>query len=311
MRATLLLPASRRFGGQAFSTAAARVLGRGDRLPDATQGRRAQLLRHFRLVPNHWPVAALTRQADAGDAAGSAWLRADPCHVLPDINGARLLACGEGLALAREDVDALLPALRPLFGDAGLTVDAPVPSRWYVRLPPGTAWPDFAEPEEALGTDVFDHLPLGPGERRWRTLLSEAQVLLHNHPWNARRAEQGKAPVNSLWFWGGGVLPDHVGSAHAAYSGDDETGIALAHAAGVLGPRRARFEGVDRDTVFDLASLRDPAVLERDWLAPALSALAEGRLDALEVDSEDGLRVVLRRNHRWRFWRRPLKEPAA
>jgi hypothetical protein len=304
MRATLLLPAAGRFGGQRLSVAGARALARADRLPDGPQGRRAQLLRHFRLVPNHWPVAALTRQADASDAAGAAWLRADPCHVLPDINGARLLACGEALQLAREDVDALLPALKPLFGDAGFQIDAPTPSRWYLRLPAQSTWPEFAEPGEALGTDVFDHLPQGPENRRWRTLLSEAQVLLHNHPWNARRAAQGKPPVNSLWFWGGGVLPDHVESPHAAYAGDGETGIALAHVAGLSVTRQAGFSGVDRDTLFDLVRLRDLEALERDWLLPALAALSERRLDVLEIDTGDGLRLALRRSHRWRFWRR-------
>ncbi len=306
MKATLLLPAAKRFGKQALSADAARAIGRADRLPDASEGRRALLSRHFRLVPNHWPVAALTREADAGDAIGAAWMRADPCHVLPDINGARLLAHGESLALSREDAEALLPALRPLFGDAGFPLDAPVPSRWYLRLPAEARLPVFAEPDEALGTDVFDHLPDGsPEGRRWRTLLSESQVVLHNHPWNARRVAQGKPAINSLWFWGGGVLPDHVDSAHSRYCGEDEVGISLAHAAKILSPPRARFDIDEGDSVFDLVASRDLSVLERDWLLPALSALRDGRLSSLEIDSEDGLRLALRRGQRWRFWRRP------
>lgn len=307
MRATLLLPAARWFGSQLLSVDSARALGRADRLPDASEGRRALLSRHFRLVPDHWPVAALTREADAGDAAGSAWLRADPCHVLPDINGARLLAHGESLALTREDVDALLPSLRPLFGDAGFPIDAPVPSRWYLRLPAGAQWPAFVEPEEALGTDVFDHMHAGGADgRRWRTLLSEAQVLLHNNPWNAQRVAQGKPAVNSLWFWGGGVLPDHVESVHARYSGDDETGIALAHAAKVLAPLQRSFQAGEGDVVHDLVAQRDLAAFERDWLRPALLALHDGSLTSLQIDTEDGLRLALSRGHRWRFWRRPL-----
>lgn len=306
MRATLLLPAAARFGRQSLTAHIARALGRADRAPDAAGGRRALLSRHFRLVPHHWPVAALTRAADAGDAHGAAWLRADPCHVLPDLNGARLLAHGETLALTREDADALLPALRPLFGDAGFPIDAPEPSRWYLRLPAGARLPVFAEPDDALGTDVFDHLPgTGPDGRRWRSLLSEAQVVLHNHPWNARRAAQGKPAVNSLWLWGGGVLPDHVTSPHSHYSGVDETGIALAHAAGILAPWQAAFSIGEGDRVFDLVAARDLSALERDWLAPALAALRDGRLASLGIDTEDGLRLDLQRGQRWRFWRKP------
>ncbi|TDK23411.1 phosphoglycerate mutase [Luteimonas aestuarii] len=311
MKATLLLPASRRFGAQSLSPEVARALGRADRLPVVAEGRRALLSRHFRLLPNGWPVAALTREADAGDAAGAIWLRADPCHVLPDINGARLLAHGESLALTREDVDALLPPLRPIFGDAGVPIDAPTPSRWYLRLPTGSIPPDFSEPDDALGTDVFDHLPGGSADgRRWRTLLSEAQVVLHNHPWNARRVEQGKPAVNSLWFWGGGALPDRVQSPHTRYAGDDETGISLAHAAGILAPPRERFEAGEGDVAFDLVATRDLAALEREWLAPALAALRDGQLEALGLDSEDGVRRVLHRSHRWRFWRSPLAGPS-
>ncbi len=305
-RATLLLPAAARFGGQRLGGAIARALGRADRAPAGEGGRRAQLLRHFELVPNHWPLAALTRQADAGDAAGAAWLRADPAYVRPDINGARLLAIGEPLALTGEDVTAFLPALRPLFGDAGFPIDAPAPSRWYLRLPAGTKLPAFAEPEDALGADLFEHLAEGSEGRRWRVLLGEAQVVLHNHPWNQRRAAQGKPAVNSLWFWGGGALPDFVRSPHAAVHSDVEAARALARAADIDRPLPSRFDATTgADAVFDLTAQRDLAALERDWLLPALAALADGTLRALALDLEDGSAFELARGQRWRFWRRP------
>src|SRR3546814_12513382 len=78
-------------------------------------------------------MAALTRQMDAGDAAGAAWLRADPSYVRPDINGARLLAIGPSLGMDEEDRTAFLPALRPLFGAAGFPLDTPTTSRAEVR----------------------------------------------------------------------------------------------------------------------------------------------------------------------------------
>ena len=75
----------------------------------------------------------------------------------------------------------------------------------------GAKLPAFAAPDEALGDDLFDApARQAPEGRRWRALLSEAQVVLHNHPLNAQRVAAGLAPVNSLWFWGAGALPDHV-----------------------------------------------------------------------------------------------------
>ncbi|MGJ4728669.1 phosphoglycerate mutase [Luteimonas sp. SDU101] len=301
--ATLLLPAARRLGAPSAGVAAA--LGRADAVGGLGDGRRAQLRRHVRLVPDHWPVAALTRQLDAGDAAGASWLRADPCRIQPDINGARLLDHGDTLGLDADDVAQLLPALKPLFGDAGMPIDAPVPSRWYLRLAPSTPLPTFAEPDDALGDDVFEHLAEGSEGRRWRVLLTEAQVVLHNHPWNQRRMESGRRPVNSLWFWGGGRLPDQVQSPRTRFHGGDELAAALATLAGNAAALPARFEAGEGDVLFDLSTLRDGEVLERAWLQPALASLSAGSIDALVLDTADGATFTLRRRQRWRVWRRP------
>ncbi|MGX5731245.1 phosphoglycerate mutase [Pseudoxanthomonas beigongshangi] len=299
--ATLLLPARHRLAGQSLPVDVARALGRADRHTEQG-GEREQLRRHFRLVPDHWPVAALTRQLDAGDAEGATWLRADPARVSPDMNGARMLAYGEALGLDGEDVAQLLPALKPLFGDAGLLLDAPQPTRWYLRLPPDARLPLFAPIGDVLGDDLFAHLPEGDDGRRWRALLTEAQIVLHNHPWNARRIAAGKAPVNSLWFWGGGRLPQSVGTRFRQVKGQDTVLRALARAAGV----GAEGEGGTVDALIDLRHLRQLDMLARDALQPLLAALVRGELRVLELDFEDGERFTLRRDQRWRFWRRPL-----
>ena len=49
--ATLLLPGRDRFGGQPLPEPLARALGRADRSTNAEPGERAQLLRHFALLP--------------------------------------------------------------------------------------------------------------------------------------------------------------------------------------------------------------------------------------------------------------------
>lgn len=306
-RVTLLLPEAGCFGKQSLRTDVARALGRSDAMPQRDSGRRAQLLRHFVPTPRHWPIAALARQADAGDAAGATWLRADPVHIRPDINGARLLAYGDALSVDAEDRDALLPALRPLFGDAGFPIDAPAPARWYLRLSREARLPDFTDPSQALGEDVFEHLADGADGRRWRALLSEVQVVLHNHPWNAKRMAQGKAPINSLWFWGGGALPERVASAHTALYSNDESAVVLARAACTVAPLPARWAEVGGDAVFDLDGERDLARLQQDWLLPALNSVGSGHLDTLDIDLADGRAFRLGRNQRWRFWRKPLR----
>ncbi len=75
---TLLLPERHCLLGTLRGDAVVRALARADRITGGC-GERAQLGRHFELVPASWPVAALTRQIDVGDAAGAAWVRAGSC----------------------------------------------------------------------------------------------------------------------------------------------------------------------------------------------------------------------------------------
>jgi len=294
---TLLLPARRRFGGQTPGAPLAALLGRADRLADGEPGERAQLLRHVDLLPRGWPIAAITRALDADDAALHAWLRADPTHVRPDMTGARVLAIGD-VGLTTRESEALVAALRTTFGDAGFQLSAPRPDRWYVALPREAKIPAFAAPEDVLGDDLAAHLPDGPEARRWRALLNEAQVILHNHPVNAERVAGGRPAVNSLTFWGGGRLPDHVRMTARTVTSDAADLRALAKLAGVA------TDGEPAGPVLeDLRATRDLAHVAATIVA-RFDALAAA--DTLQLDFADGTRFALRRGQRFRFWRRPL-----
>lgn len=298
--ATLLLPARARLAGPALSGEVARALGRAER-ERAAPGGEAQLRRHFALPPGAWPVAALTRQLDVGDAGDAVWLRADPAYVVPDMQGARLMAHGDMLAIDAIDLAALLPALQEVFADTGLVLEASDPARWYLRLPPDSVLPEFAAPAQVLGADLFDHLPQGEHARRWRTLLTETQVVLHQHPWNRERMARGQPAINSLWFWGGGALPATVTTAHAQVRSREPLLRALVLAAGIDAEQAPRV-----DALVDLRQLRAPEQFVGEVMQPLLEALQRGELQQLLLDFEDGVRLRIDRGQRWRFWRRPL-----
>ena len=277
----------------------------GDRLPSAAPGRAAQLATIVRWDGATLPVAALTREALHGDAGDALWLCADPAHVQPDLAGARMLACGS-LDLDAVEAAELAAPLRPLFGDQGLLLELSTPARWHLRALPGTVLPDFAPPEAVLGADLLAHLPAGGEGRRWRALLTEAQVILHQHPRNAERRAAGLPPVNSLWFWGGGALPAWVECACTRVVGDDPVLHALARRAGCDAMARPAVDAFDvREgdaVVLDLADLAPDAL--PPWLLRVDALLRRGRLTSLQVTGADGERVLVRRWHRWRFWRR-------
>jgi hypothetical protein len=277
------------------------LLGRGDRLDEGARGYLAGLEQYFRCGVRGLPAAALTRELLAGDAGQDVWLSADPSWVQPDMNGARLLATGQ-LGLDLETAQQLAQPLKPVFGDSGMLLEVTAPDRWHLRLPAGSPLPSFAAPEQALGEDLFQHLPQGPEGRRWRVLLNEVQVLLHQHPLNAERRGHGQPPVNSLWLWGGGALPLQVNSHLAGVIGDDVLLIALAAKAGI--PRTARtVEAVAAASPGWLVDLQDlPASDIEQGYGSTLAGLAARQ--PLQLDFASGERWLCKPWHRWRWWRR-------
>jgi len=295
---TLLLPELRRV---AAYPAVRRWVARGDRLPDVARGRESALRSAFEFLGSGVPAAALTRSLDANDAAGALWLRADPCHVMADAAAVRMLAW-DNLALTAEENTEFARALRPLFGDAGFLLEAATPQRWYLRCPPEAKLPTFEPPQAVLGADLLPHLPHGTNERQWRHLLNEAQVILHNHPVNQRRAQRGQVTANSLWFWGAGTLPAWVRTPYAQVYSDDELVRALAAIARcALQPVAAFAPKTDTGAVLlDLATATDPS----GAVAAVDDAMRAGRIGALTLRFESGEGILFRRRHGWRVWRR-------
>ncbi|TAL85913.1 MAG: phosphoglycerate mutase [Rhodanobacter sp.] len=275
-------------------------LARADRLDQGAHGYMAGLAGYFEPLETPFAAAALTRDFLTGDAGDDNWLAADPAWVQPDLTGVRLLACGH-LGLQMDEALNLAEPLRPLFGEAGMQLEISTPDRWHVRLPGDASWPDFAAPEQALGEDLSQHLPQGVEGRRWRVLLNEIQVVLHQHPRNAQRRAAGLAPVNSLWLWGGGCLPQRLHSPRHGVVADDLLLNAMASRAG-LARRPRTAENVSAAGPGWLVDLQDlPAgAIEADWW-PTLQALLSRRPVELHFASAE--RWQCRPWHRWRVWR--------
>lgn len=275
-------------------------LARADRLPDGGRGYLGGLGDHFPGVDGGVPAAAITRQFLAGDAGDALWLSADPAWVEPDMNGVRLLACGR-MQLDMETARALAEPLRPVFDEAGMSLEISAPDHWHLRLPADMPVPSFAAPEQALGEDLAQHLPQGAEGRRWRVLLNDIQVLLHQQPLNARRRARGMSPVNSLWLWGGGRLPEACRSALAGVVSDDLLLRALAARAGIAWRARSA-ETVAASAAGGLVDLQDlPAhELAAQWW-PVLQPLLERHAVLLHFAS--GERWQRKPWHRWRLWR--------
>jgi hypothetical protein len=277
------------------------------------------------------PVAAITRLVDSGDTQEDWWLRADPVHLHPDLQQV-LLFDARSLAVDPDEAAALTAEFNREFSATGLTLDAPRPSRWYLRLAadPGL---HTCPLHEALGRNINTLLPKGKESGRWHALLTEIQMVFHNSPVNLAREGRGQRTINSVWFWGSGRLP------HGAYSPCDGIYAAdpltrgLARLAGVaLSPlpdhvadwRVAAEEETEALVVLE-ATRYDRAddnlygwvghvnALEVNWFAPCLALLKDKALEVLYLYPCNGQVYVITPRHQWRFWRRlkPLPDYVA
>lgn len=279
------------------------LLARGDRLEEGAVGYLGGLADYFP-CRGGIPAAALTREHLLGDAGDASWLSADPAWIQPDLSGARLLACGQ-LQLTMDEAQSLAKPLKPVFGDAGMILEISSPDRWHLRLLSQSPLPEFAAPEQALGEDLYEHLPQGHDGRRWRALFNEVQVILHQHPVNAERRARGMPPVNSLWLWGGGPLPQRVTTRLSGVIGDDLLLSALAKRAGI--PVQSRdVPSVNAVRSGWLIDLQDQSAEEiaATWWAP-LQNLAKRQ--PLKLSFASGERWLHRPWHRLRFWRRGVR----
>src|SRR6266849_3074175 len=285
--------------------AAETLFAKGRRRRLAASSREAWLFERF-AVPKQrdWPVAPYT-------------LRADPVHLRL---GRDTLTFADSAAfdVSRAESEALVETLNRHFGDAMLFYPLQ-PARWYVRLQEA---PDMhtTPPSAAREETIEGNLPSGPDAMRFHALMNKAQMLLHEHPVNAEREARGEPALNSVWFWGGGVIAAARDRPFSTVFGDDPLARGLALAAGIpvralpkdAGSMLADWgeEGVAL-VVLDApreAQLRERrAALERDWCGPLLAALKSGRIGMLTLQlcgADSLLEVETVRSDLRYFWRR-------
>src|SRR5258706_9064224 len=301
--------------------AAETLIARGRRRRIASVSPEAWLFGRFGVERQRdWPVAPYTLLADGGAPERHFWMRADPVHLRVG-RDSLVLADRAAFQVSRAESEALVETLNRHFGEAMLFY--PVrPARWYVRLEKA---PDMQTTPSAAarGLAIDETLPSGPDAVRFHALMNEAQMLLHEHPVNAGREARGEPALNSIWFWGGGVIDAERARPFSMVFGDDPVARGLALAAGI--PALALRKGAgsalaalgDEGRVLAVqdapreAQLRGRrAALERDWFQPLLAALKSGRIGMLTLHlcgADSLLEVETVRSDLRHFWR--LRKP--
>lgn len=285
-------------------------------------GPQAWLCRLFGVARQQdWPVAPFAALADGLPAETGYWLCADPVSLLLQRDSFTVTDGPRALSLAQ--AQRLAEALNAHFAADSVQFFAPRADRWYLRLPQVPLLQTYPL-SQALGRDIHARMPQGADSLKWLGWLNEVQMLLHGHPVNLALEEQGEPPVNSLWLWGGGVLPAVISPAGIAFCADDPLarGLALAHG-NTLAPLPPTAEGWRQGANAAAPQLivQNPPELtewpqavqqrERDWFAPLLAMLRDGRLArlTLHLAGETVNSFTVTRGDLRKFWRsaRPLE----
>ena len=302
-----------------------RFLSRARREPFPPLSLEAWLCQAFEVERQQdWPVAPITLAYDGGDAGDHYWLRADPVHLTPQRDRLTLLDTSV-LNPGAEDAAELIAVLNRHFAGEGLVFQAPHPARWYL-LVPGTPRLATRELTLAAGRDIAGALPAGEDGLRWRRILNEIQMLLHEHPVNQRRESRGALPINSVWPWGGGRRAPVFGQHFSHVAGENTLASALAARAGAEKLTGTALPAASRGTrilvVMETSSARhgddrawrqELADMEHAWFTPLLTALRRRELDGLAVVAlhpRACVRFDATRMDLLKFWRPQRSLPA-
>jgi hypothetical protein len=305
------------------------LLGRGRRVRIPGSSLERWLAGRYHLADG-LPLAPFSLRGDGGEPGADCWMRADPVHLR--LHGDRLiLADASRLAVTPDEAREFVAALNSHFAGDGISFVAARPQRWYVRTG-NEARLHTTPTSEAAGRSIEAILPRGDDSARWRRVINEAQMLLHEHPGNAAREQEGRPAVNSVWIWGAGN-ERKPGAAFDALWGEDPVAVGLAAASGGTaqplpasgapllesgrGGTHLAVLSLPATAYGELAEWREAlTALERSWAAVLLGGLWNAALESLTLHGlgpDYGYTSVLTRRDRLRLWRtrRPLRAYAA
>lgn len=274
----------------------------------------SRIASEFQVTPSPggmFPVAPYTRLADGGESDNAFWLRADPVHLVPHIRGMQLVNA-EHIGLTAEEGAQLASELGEVFAARGCRLEPRTDNRWYLRAPRPLAV-NTTPLSDSEVRELREHMPGGPDGPWLRALLTEVQLVLHASPVNAERLARRQPPVNSLWFWGGGVLADVArGAADCVWSNDPlAIGLALAGriahqplSANATQWLAASSPGTHLVAFGTMAWQAQIESFENLWFAPLVAAMRAGELESLTLAAEKAPLLRGTRSTMRRFWRR-------
>jgi hypothetical protein len=271
-----------------------------------------------------WPagpsVATLT--GATRDSGPATWARAQAVHLATGIDHLRMSPL-QNAAMNVEEGAAIAATFNAHFAARGYELFGRSADTWVLHCA-ATIECRTHDPAGLVGQNVHDFMPDGPHGALVRSLMNETQMLLHEHPVNEQRRQRRESPVNAVWPWGFGPVPDAAHEAGAErgdacltqwpLSTDDAWLHGLwrllgGHTEWLADPQQALDPAGDHLVAVSLPRRTDSDDALRDaesqLFAPLRSEFEAGRVGRLVIHAGE-LVITVDSRARYRIWRGAL-----
>jgi len=248
-------------------------------------------------------LAALRYLGQTGVSSNGWIAAADPVHFEARLRDVRLrsLPCDENID---SDIQEIFSSLNESFGtnrDASFVCinrQGYLLTRSPLRLPSVSAY-------VADGHVPDKFTPSGSEAKAYHQLLGEIQLLMHEHPVNIRRQEQGLPVINSLWLWGGGTTPEITTNGMPDLYTADHLFVGYWAAANIETQPWSSFANCVEISPHGFVAVLDESSVARlqDCISDLAGVLKHGKMQRLAVLFRDGLAVEINKFDRFKIWR--------
>lgn len=227
------------------------------------------------------------------------------------------------LQLAEPESRALFDVARPLFEEEGRELVYGNEAVWFMRAD-DWATIETSAPDAAVGHNIDIWMPRGTGERAWRKLNNEVQMMWHTLQSNHQREAEGRRMINSLWCWNTHTALGTGTAAGTAGHYDRTVSVleAFLPSAAVHGqPSLPELIAQGGRSLVVVNDMTPPALsgdwhqwinamqaAEHTWFAPLLAALESAKIGSVRLLLTDSTRLWRLQCRRWdlkKFWRKP------
>lgn len=303
-----------------------KLLAKSNRLSQSSEGLEAWLCQVFNIKKQqNWPIAPISLHEECAsviEGGKDYWIRADPVHLRIEQNHI-MLADSHAFKMTSEEAEGFTSEINRNFMNEEWKILPLHPKRWYIHL---KKTPEIKTYTLAQVTckNINNYLSSGKDGVFWNNKFNEIQMILHEHPLNKAREIRGELAINSVWFWGGGVIPPSIQTSYTKIWSDSNFVSSLSRLSNIkhdklplnasawLSSKTSEDDLIIMDELFVSAQYREAyewrenlKKIDLEWFAPLYTALKRGEIETLTIITFNGIKkqeFVINRRDLWKFW---------